>query len=513
MPKRKWTLLLLVISVSVLIGCSKSDLTGSSSDTGSSGTTGGTITIDSTSNSGTAEGSADSAYNADDLVENSTFSHTVSIVFGTTTVINNPLAGSGVSIAQSGDAIVITSTVKEVAYELSGTTANGSVKIYSDNKFRLTLNGVSITSADGPAINIQSGKRAFIVLAANTTNTLTDGSTYAAGAEDMKGAFFSEGQLIFSGTGSLTVKGNYKHGICSDDYIRVRSGTITVTGAVSDGIHTNDAFIADGGTLTITADSDGIECDEGSIVINNGILTIHAGDDGITASYNTDNTIDPYVTINGGTMTITTSAGEGIESKSTLTINNGTISVTTVDDGLNAGSKININGGYIYASSSSNDGIDSNGPMTVTGGRIVAIGAAAPEEGFDCDQNTFKITGGTLVGIGGATSSPTASASTQYSAILGGASASQIYHIESAGGAEALTFLAPKTYTTLLFSGAKLKANTSYVIYTGGSVANGTSFHGLYTSGTYTRGTKGSSFTTSSIVTNEGGSTGPGGGR
>lgn len=511
MPKRRWTFLFLFIFVSVLTGCSKSALTDSSS--GSSGTTGGTVTIDSTNTSGTAEGSTDSAYNADDLAENSTFSHTVSIVFGAATVITNPLDGSGVSITQAGDAIVITSTVKEVAYELSGTTANGSVKIYSDNKFQLTLNGVDITNANGPAINIQSGKRAFIVLAANTTNTLTDGSVYSTSTEDMKGTFFSEGQLIFSGTGALTVKGNYKHGICSDDYIRVRSGTITVTGAVSDGIHTNDAFIADGGTITVTAGSDGIECDKGAIVINDGIITIHAGDDGITASYDTDNTIDPYVTINGGTITITTGAGEGIESKSTLTINKGTIAVTTVDDGLNAGSKIIINGGYIYASSSSNDGIDSNGPMTITGGRIVAIGAAAPEEGFDCDQNTFKITGGTLVGIGGATSSPTASVSTQYAAILGGGAANQLYHIESADGTEALTFLAPKTYTTLLFSSAKLKGNTSYVTYTGGSVANGTSFQGMYTSGTYTRGTKAGSFTTSSMVTNAGGNTGPGGGR
>ena len=121
---------------------------------------------------------------------------------------------------------------------LNGTTTNGSFKVYSEKKFKLSLAGVSILNPVGAAINIQSSKRVFVVCADETTNVLTDGSSYTAttDGEDMKACLFSEGQLIFSGGGSLTVTGNYKHAITSDDYVRFRSGcNITVVSAKKDG--------------------------------------------------------------------------------------------------------------------------------------------------------------------------------------------------------------------------------------------------------------------------------------
>ncbi|WP_196783712.1 carbohydrate-binding domain-containing protein [Flavobacterium hydrophilum] len=467
------------------------------------------VTISATDAKGTAEGSSETGANEEDILANSTFASTVKITFsGTSATIEN--AVTGVTVTTSGADVTVTSTVAGVAYEVSGSTTDGMLKIYSDKKYKLTLNGVSIKNNDGSAVNIQSGKRAFVVLSG--TNTLEDGVTYATSTEDQKGTFFSEGQLIFSGTGILNIIGNNKHGIAADDYVRVQSGTITITKASSDGIHTNDGVYIDGGTLSITASSDGIEAEEGHIIINGGTITATVADDGIVASYDTDDTIDPYVVINGGTITITTTGegGEGIESKSKLTINDGTIYIKAVDDAINAADAIYINGGTIVVYSTTNDGIDSNGTLTITGGRIFSTGAKSPEEGFDCDNNTFKITGGLLIGAGGATSSPTASVSTQASAILGSGNAGTIFSVLDSDNAEVMTFKSPVSFTTLLLSGSKFSSGKTYKLVTVSAVTNASDFNGLYLGGTFSNSTVSSSFTLTSMVTKIGGSTGPG---
>ncbi|QKJ31227.1 carbohydrate-binding domain-containing protein [Mucilaginibacter mali] len=509
-PKTNLRLINLILPVTFTLcvllapGCKKGTKT-SGEDTGPTVTP--SLKIDSTTiTSGTAEGSKETGANTDDQVEGSTFGSVVTIAFGTTVNITN--AVSGVTIVQSGANLVITSKVDGVEYKVSGTTTNGSVKIYSDKKFKLTLNGANITSTSGPAINIQSKKRCFVVLADGSTNTLTDSPTYPTSTEDMKGTFFSEAQLVFSGTGSLTVQGNYKHAICSDDYVHIRTGTITVTGAVKDGIHSNSGFIADGGTVKITANTgDAIECEEGSMIINDGKFTLASNEKGINASYEgTDATITPYININGGTLNINVGTGEGISTKlSAITINGGNIAITSSDDCLNAAKAININSGFLYLYSKLNDGMDSNGTITITGGKTVAIGTTATEAGLDCNTNVMKLTGGVVVGIGSETSGPSATASTINSLVMGSGTANQLVHIEAADGTDAMTFLAPLNYTTMLYACAKVKSATAYTVYTGGSVAAGTNFRGLYTSGNYTKGDKKSIFTTSGVVTQTGG--------
>ena len=80
---------------------------------------------------------------------------------------------------------------------------------------RLVLSGASITSSDGPAIDVQDAGNAIVVLAKDSKNTLTDGATYAVGAGRPPRSLFSSDTLTVTGTGRLDVTGSYKDGISS----------------------------------------------------------------------------------------------------------------------------------------------------------------------------------------------------------------------------------------------------------------------------------------------------------
>lgn len=501
--------------------------------------------------------------NSEDLVENTTFDYKVSINLadlsistsssllevGTATSGSTPITLNGetvITVTEDTYGLTIDSSMPDstyVEFALSG-DYSGSITFYSTAKFKLSLNGANITSSDGPALNIQSEERAFIVLGSGTTNTLSGPSTYTTrylsdGSEmDLKGALFSEGAVIFSGTGSLGVTAKAKHAVVSDDHVRIREGTYTISASKKDGIHTNRAFVMDDGTVTIeTASGAGkgikVEGEEddttplGFIAINAGTLNITSYDKAITAHWvaeddaettTLDDDPDPRVTINGGTITITTFgtpyedtdltdgddslSPEGIESKSILTINDGTLSINTTDDGLNAITGLVINGGRLYVRSTANDAVDSNGYLTITGGVLVAEGTNSPEGGLDCDVNTFTITGGTIVGIGGANSTPTATVSTQNSVLLTNGTANTLLVIKDSSGNVPIAFLIPRASTAMLFSSSGLQTGVSYTVYTGGTLTTYTEeFNGLYLGAAgYSGGSASKSFTISSTV-------------
>jgi len=461
------------------------------------------------------------------------------LTVGVTSNSSTPITLNGSTVAtlvEDSYGLTINATGSEsIDFALSGSYSK-TITIYSASDFKLSLNGVTIASTDGPAINIQSKQRAFVVLSGG--NTLSDTSTWTArtladgSSMDLKGTVFSEGPLIFSGSGTLGVTAASKHALCSDAHVRLSSGTVTLSAKKKDGIRTNNAFVMDGGTLTITTSAgkgikiEGKEDDTtpiGFVAINDGTLNITSYDKAITASWESaedgaTTTLaddpDPRVTINGGTLTITTTgtpyetstdslSPEGIEAKSVLTITGGALTINTTDDGLNAGSHIGISGGSIYVKSSVNDAIDSNGTMTISGGIVVADGASGAEGGLDCDSNTFSVTGGTFVGIGGRNSSVTQSASTQNTVALSNVSAGLLV-IKDAAGNIAFAYAMPETSSAVLLSSSALKTGTTYTVYRGGSLGSYTSlFNGLYLgSSAYSGSTStGSSFTISSTTT------------
>jgi len=193
-------------------------------------------------------------------------SSTISINFnGSEVTMFNPLAFEGVTVSMEGSDVTVHASagIQDINYALSGNSSDGMFKIYSDKRFYLTLEGLNLTNSDGPAINIQANKNAYVVVADNTSNELKDGLTYAEppNGEDQSGAFFSEGDLVFSGNGSLTIYGlgSDQHALSSDDEIEVNGGVITIASAVKDGVHANDGVLITGGTFSISATGDGID--------------------------------------------------------------------------------------------------------------------------------------------------------------------------------------------------------------------------------------------------------------
>ena len=304
------------------------------------------------------------------------------------------LSGDSSSICSvNGADVTITSTSNRfLLLTLSGTTSDGSLLVYSLKKYGIIFNGVNITNQDGPAINNQCDKSLYVTLADGTTNVLTDGVSYAEQTYSQKGTFFSEGQIYFDGTGSLTVNGNAKNGIASDDYIIINSGTINVSvdGTGSNGIKVNDGFTINGGTLGIAVKADGAR--------------------GIKS--------DARVTISGGETTITTKGGclietvegvvdttsaAGIKCDSLFLMTAGVLKVTSTGDGgkgINSDEIIQFEGGTLEANTTgSNDegkpkAIKGDKGIIVSGGSFTATckKSWALDNGVDSENVSDRIT-------------------------------------------------------------------------------------------------------------------------
>lgn len=339
------------------------------------------------------------------------YSSTIFVTYnGTTASVVNPLANNGVSVTVKGADVTVNSTSEntEINYSLKGTATEGMFKVYSTSKFNLKLNGVSLTNSDGPAVNIQSKKKCNITLEEGTTNTLADGSTYAATTEDQKSTLFSEGQIDFDGTGSLSVKSNSAHAICSDDYIDIQNGNITVSGATKDGIHANDYFEMSGGTLNVTSTGDGVES-EGYVLITGGSLT------SINNSADAKGLVcDSTLTISGGTINLTLGGNQskGIKAAQKMIFSGGDITIK------------NSGGVALVTASSGFDpayscGIKADTNVEINGSKITIVSSGAGGKGISATGN-IRITSGTVnvtTSGAGATYKNSTGATGSYSAV------------------------------------------------------------------------------------------------
>lgn len=347
-----------------------------------------------------------------DSISFTDYSNTIYVTYnGTTASVINPLVSEGVSVTVNGADVTVNSTSEntEINYSLKGIATEGMFKIYSTSKINLKLNGVNLTNSDGSAVNIQSKKKCNITLVDGTTNTLADGSTYAITTEDQKSTLFSEGQIDFDGTGSLSVKSSSAHAICSDDYIDIQDGNITVSGATKDGVHTSDYFKMSGGILNITSTGDGVECESGYILISGGNIT------SVNNSADAKGLVcDSTLTISGGTIKLTLGGNQskGIKATQKMLFTGGDITIT------NSGGVALITSGSGFDPAYSS-GIKADTDVEISGSKVTIVSSGAGGKGISATGN-LTITSGTVnvtTSGAGATFKNSSAATDSYSAV------------------------------------------------------------------------------------------------
>ena len=289
------------------------------------------VTIDKTTAEPAATADAYYPEEEDDIAQN-TFTTEVAID------MSAPAAKTenGVTISVTGGHVTADhGSTKNICYVVSGTTANGSLTILGDKKYELKLTGVDITNPDSAAINLLSKKRAFIVV--EGSNKVSDGAT---SQNDHKGAFYGKGKMLFNGSGSLEVYGNYNNGIHSADYILFSTGcNIYVKTTQNHGIKANDGIIVNGGIINVETAGEGAKGlnSEDDIMVNGGRTTVICTGDGMWDTEDLETKAaaclkaDSVLTINGGEVyaKATGSGGKGLKADWEGYINGGKVRVIT----------------------------------------------------------------------------------------------------------------------------------------------------------------------------------------
>lgn len=220
--------------------------------------------------------------------------------------ITNQSAGSNVKLIQGSG---VNDKVGEITYILSGSSSDGAFYLEGSYKTTVELNGLTLTNPNGPALNIQNGKRVAVSAKKGTTNTLTDGANYT---DDLNGCLHCKGHTEFQGKGILNIVGNYKHAIYSKEYVEVKNLTLNITKAQKDGIHCKEYFLMKSGTVNISGVGD-----DGIQVELDGNTPTAA-----TADHEDEDTGNFYM--EDGELTISNIGGNAIKADGSVTISGGT---------------------------------------------------------------------------------------------------------------------------------------------------------------------------------------------
>ena len=509
-----------LLAALALTGCSATSTSNASassatstSASSSSGTKSKTADSFSTDVKSGAKLAEDTHYSAKDLTWDSSSEVTIDL--------SNPTATDGVTVSDG----VITIT-KAGNYKLTG-TYEGQIKVEAadSDMVRLVLKNATITNSTGAAINVVETDEVVIYTASGTTNTVSDGSSYAdtaSGSPDA--AIYSKSDLTLAGEGTLKVEGKYEEGIHTSDGLVIASGTLEVN-AANTGIKGKDYVDILDGTVTVTASQDGIKAtnntdgNRGWVRLSGGTVNISAGDDGFKA--------ERVLEISGGTLNIN-QANEGIEGQY-INILDGTVNVTSSDDGINASysttststesaststmqtaqrnqaaqgntgqgnaaqggqppagggagggmgggtfevvdATINISGGTVTVNAKG-DGIDSNGTATLSGGTVIVYGPftggnTSLDTNGDLLLNGATVTAANSGDIFEAPSSNSTSGYLKISNVSNLSAGTTVQVTDSSGNVVANYKVTNSSTALIVVSSSKITKGESYTVYT-----------------------------------------------
>ena len=370
----------------------------------------------------------------------------------------------------------------------------GEAFVQNGGSIQATIKGVAGRGVAADAITTNGG-----------TLTITNSATPQTVSSDVKGAKGLKGTDIALNGGviTITMSGNAAKAIRAGDGTQSSSGGgggwggggrpgggggggmgggstwTNVTGSYSQGLKDGT-----GPTLTVSS--------TGSAYSSSSAKAIKA----ICAVY-----------LYGGTTEVTTktSGAEGLESKTAIYIEGGNHYFQTYDDCINSAGKIFFNGGATVCYSNGNDAVDSNagttGAVTIGNGAVFAFTTkGAPEEGIDCDNNSYiQITGTGIAitaganqgggggGWGGSSSSYSISNAAQGYAFLTSSLSYQskrYYTLADSSGKNLVTYSFPASCSSSLslFTATGMTKNASYTIkYSTTEPTDATTaWHGLY---------------------------------
>ena len=419
------------------------------------------------------------------------------------------ISGGTITVANSGSMSKSIKSKKNVIIDGGNITLkpSGDMKVInSDASYSSGIKCDDLTLNDGDVVITVTGNAGRGVSA---DNIVTNGGSLT---------------ITNSGAGVEGSSDNYTaKGLKADQSIALGGGTISITmsgtggkGIKSAGTYTQGKSDGSGPTLTVKTTGSSFSGSTGG----GGWGGPGGGMESSGGSSAKAIKVMGTAVLYGGTTEVSTATNgaEGLESKTSIDIQGGKHYFQCYDDCINSSGKIEFNGGTTVCYGFGNDAVDSNygrtGAITIGNGSVFAFTTkGSPEEGLDCDNNSYiQITGTGIAisagasqggggGWGGSSSSTISGAAQGYAFVTNSLSyqSGRYYTLSDASGNNLVTYSFPASCSSTLglFTAKGMKSGSTYNIKysTTAPTDATTAWHGLYIGSSATGTTSLTSFT------------------